>query len=297
MSTLSTRAKEELASLSPKNKYEALAEFSALVQTAGSVNLSGHGMTVEVVTDNAALSSLASGLALTLMLRPPEVTFGKHITLTFEEGRELLVKLKVFTPDMTRINGIDEGLLRSGAEKRCYVRGAFLGAGFLSTGKNNHMEFAFSGEKLRDDLIELLPPSAAPVGMGERGGRPTAYLKSKEKISDVLVFMGATKAALELQEEMLVSSIGRRAAAAQNCDVANIDRAIGAAAKQIAAIDAIDRSIGIESLDERLRTTALLRKGYPEANISELAEMLGVSKSCAAHRLDKLLAAAKKLDK
>lgn len=67
MSTLSTRAKEELASLSPKNKYEALAEFSALVQTAGSVNLSGHGMTVEVVTDNASLSSLASGLALTLM--------------------------------------------------------------------------------------------------------------------------------------------------------------------------------------------------------------------------------------
>lgn len=295
MSTLSARAKEELASLPPKNKYEALAELSALVQTAGSVNLSGRGTTVSVVTDNAALPSLTARLALTLMLRQPVATFGKHITLTFEDGKELLVRLKVFTPTMTRIAGIDAGLLRSGAEKRCYVRGAFLGAGFLSTGKNNHMEFAFSGEKLRDDFIELLPPSASPVGVGMRGGRSTAYLKSKEKISDTLIFMGATKAALELQEEMLVSSIGRRASAAQNCDVANIDRAVDAAAKQIAAIDKIDSVVGLESLDEKLRTTALLRKGCPEANIGELAEMLGVSKSCAAHRLDKLTKTAEKL--
>ena len=104
--------------------------------------------------------------------------------------------------------------------------------------------------------------------------------------------MGATKAALVLQQEILLSSVGKRASAARNCDEANIDRALDAAEKQIRDIDRIDAVMGLESLDERLRTTALLRKAYPEMSMSELADMLGVSKSCVKHRLEKLAALA-----
>ena len=54
--------------------------------------------------------------------------------------------------------------MRKDGEKRCYMRGSFLGAGFLSAGRNNHMEMSFSGEKLRDDVAGLFPASAGPAG-------------------------------------------------------------------------------------------------------------------------------------
>lgn len=295
--TLSMRAKAEAALVVPGNRYDALAELSAIVATAGAVNLSAEGLTVSVVTDNEQLPSLLAKLSLTAMFPPPDAAFGKHITLTFGRGRELLTALGLFRGEpLARVDGIADGLAVRDSEKKCYIRGAFLGAGFVSSGKNNHMEFSFSGEKLRDDFAALLPPLLSACGRGERGGRYTVYYKSKEKISDALVYVGATKAALELQQEIVLLSLEKRAAAAQNCDVANIDRAIGAAEKQIEAIDALDRAAGLDALGDRLRTTALLRRAYPEANMSEIAEMLGVSKSCVKHRLEKLTALAAALE-
>ena len=201
--TLSKKAKQELALIVPNNRYDALAEFSAIVQTAGSVNLSGKGLTVSVITDNENMPALLSRLALTLMVSPPDVSFSKHITLTFTGGRELLIKLGIFTSEMTKVDGIKEGLLRGDSERRSFIRGAFLGSGFLSTGKNNHMELSFSGESLRNETSAILQKIVGTVGEGKRSGKYTLYLKSKEKISDVLVYMGATKASLTLQEEML----------------------------------------------------------------------------------------------
>ncbi len=293
--TLSRQAKEQLAAITPSSRREALAEFSAIVQAAGSVNLSGGEMTVSVVTDNEYMPALLARLSLTVMFAPPRVTFAKHITLTFERGKELLVLLGIFTDGaggFRRVDGIAEGLVRRDSDKRAYARGAFLGSGFLSAGKNNHMEMSFSGEKLRGDVAALFASADIPARQGVRNGKYTVYFKSKEKICDALTFMGASKAALDLQEEMVVSSLEKRATAQQNCDVANIDRAISASAKQIEAINALDRATGLETLDERLRTTALLRLAYPEANMSELAETLGVSKSCVKHRLEKLAALA-----
>ncbi len=291
--TLSRQAKEQLAAITPSNRYDALAEFSAIVQTAGSINLSAGEMTVSVVTDNEFMPSLLARLALTVMFAPPTVRFGKHITLTFERGRELLTLLGIFREDASgfrRVDGLADGLTRRDSEKRSYVRGAFLGSGFLSTGKNNHMELSFSGEKLRDDVAELFSSASILVGRGTRSEKYTIYFKSKEKICDALTFMGASKAALDLQDEIVKNSLEKKATAQQNCDVANIDRALAASSKQLAAIDALDKRVGLENLDARLQTTALLRRTYPEANMSELAEMLGVSKSCVKHRLEKLIA-------
>lgn len=296
--TLSMRAKEEAALSVPNNKNDAVAELSAIIATAGTVNLSSGGMTVSVVTDNAEMPSLLDKLSLTAMIPSPERSRGKRVTLTFARGRELLLTLGLFRGEpMARVEGIADGLVRRDSEKKCYVRGAFLGSGFVSAGKNNHMEFSFSSEKLRDDFAALLPPALSGYGAGKRGERYTVYFKSKEKICDALVYIGATKAALELQQEILMMSLEKQAAAAQNCDVANIDRAIGAAEKQIEAIDAIDAAVGLETLGDKLRTTALLRKSFPEANMGEIAEMLGVGKSCIKHRLEKLTAMAAALTK
>ncbi len=268
------------------------------MHTAGSVTISGGEASVVMMTDNADLPALLRGLALTLMLPPPATERGKHITVVFRDGARLLEELRIFKAEggvIKQVEGLSPSLIRGESERKCALRGMFLGGGFLSVGRNNHMEFAFSGEALRDDAYALVSEVVEGAGRGERGEKYTVHVKSKEKISDLLVYMGAHKAALEVQEEMVNSYMGKRAAAAQNCDVANIDRAVEAASRQIDAIEFIDRTEGLESLDDKLQTTAHLRRTYPEITMGELAEMLGVSKSCVSHRLEKLTRYAEKL--
>ena len=298
--SIGKRAKAELASVLPGSRGDALAELSALLHTAGSLRLGGGKGEAVVGTDNPELPSLVRALTLTLMLPAPRVVKGKHTELIFENGMRLLNDLGILSSDGSRVSivdGILPELVHRDSARKCYLRGAFLGGGFISLGRNNHMEFAFSGATLRDDVAELLGGAVSGAGRGTRGDKYTLYIKSKEKISDVLVYMGAPKAALAVQEEMINSYMGRLAAAAQNCDVANIDRAVEAAVRQIEDIEYIDRRVGLETLDEKLATTAHLRASAPEMSMGELAEVLGVSKSCVSHRLAKLTAMAAELRK
>lgn len=297
---ISKAAKAELAEIYPSSRTDALAELSALMHTAGSLRIGKDKDEAFLATDNPALPRLASALALTLLLPAPTVTRGKHTEISFGGGAELLIELGILGRSgggVASIDGILPELVRKDSAKKCYLRGAFLGGGFLSLGKNNHMEFAFTGEVLRDGVAELLAPVSGGAGRGVRGGKYTLYIKSKEKISDVLVYMGATKAALAVQEELVNSYMGKRATAAQNCDVANIDRAVEAAVRQIEDISYIDRRIGLETLGEKLATTAHLRASAPEMSMGELAEMLGVSKSCVSHRLARITETAEALRK
>ena len=295
---ISKRAKAELAEIYPASRTDALAELSALMHTAGSLRIGRGKDEAFISTDNPGLPRLAKALALTLLISAPRTVRGKHTEIVFPHGVRLLTDLGILGSDgsgVTGINGVLPELVRRDSAKKCYLRGAFLGGGFISLGRNNHMEFAFSGERLRDDVAALLEGVTGGAGKGVRGGRYTLYIKSKEKISDALVYMGATKAALAVQEEMVHSYMGKRAAAAQNCDVANIDRAVEAAVRQIEAIEYIDRRIGLDSLGEKLATTAHLRASSPEMSMGELAEVLGVSKSCVSHRLARLTEMAEKL--
>ena len=116
--TLSLRAKEELAALQPRGRGEALAELSAIVQTAGSVNISGGAVTVSVVTDNSYMPSLLGRLSLTLMIPPPETSLSKHITLTFPGGRELLGRAVCWTTGSRFPQGCLEGLWGIEARRR-----------------------------------------------------------------------------------------------------------------------------------------------------------------------------------
>ena len=298
--TPSKRAKRELTLLIPGSVGDALAELSAIMHTAGSLRISGGADEAFVSTDNPDMPALIRALALTLLLPAPRTKKGKHTEIIFDGGISLLTRLGILSDSggsLRSVDGIEPELIRRDSAKKCYLRGAFLGGGYLSLGRNNHMEFAFSGEVLRDGVAELLDAVTSGAGRGIRGEKYTLYLKSKERISDVLVYMGAPKAALAVQEEMVNSYMGRLAAAAQNCDVANIDRAVEAAVRQIADIEYIDRCRGLETLDEKLATTAHLRASAPELSLSELAEIMGVSKSCVSHRLARLTALADKLRK
>jgi DNA-binding protein WhiA len=70
--------------------------------------------------------------------------------------------------------------------------------------------------------------------------------------------------------------------------MANLDKAVSAAQKQISEIQILKEKGVWENLPEQLRLTGELRLNHPELSLSQLSELGGISKSCLNHRLRKL---------
>ena len=65
--------------------------------------------------------------------------------------------------------------------------------------------------------------------------------------------------------------------------------------QQIRAIETIAEKVGLQELDEPLCEVAQARMADKEASLKELAERLGITKSCLNHRLRKLVRMAEDL--
>ena len=75
----------------------------------------------------------------------------------------------------------------------------------------------------------------------------------------------------------------------------NADKSAIAAVKQVVAIKKIEEKTHYKDLSEELATLAKLRLKHPEKTLQELADMLGVSKSCLNHRMRRLIEIAEEL--
>lgn len=176
--------------------------------------------------------------------------------------------------------------------KASFIKGAFLAGGSVTDPeKRYHLELATTHYSVSREAYSVLLDMGFSPGEAERKGNHLLYFKKSEYIEDLLTTIGAPVAAMEHMsakiEKDMKNSINRKV----NCDSANADKIVAAAAEQMDAIRRIDRLYGLDSLPDKLQEAALLRFANPEASLSELA-MLSyppVSKSCLSHRLKKLI--------
>ena len=102
--------------------------------------------------------------------------------------------------------------------------------------------------------------------------------------------MGANKAVLKFEEIRVQREMNNKINRIVNCETANINKTVSAAAKQAEDIRLIQKEIGLNKLPEGLQEIAELRLTYPDASLKELGEMLTepLGKSGVNHRLRKL---------
>lgn len=187
---------------------------------------------------------------------------------------------------------INFGVLEEACCKASFIRGAFLAGGSVTDpGKRYHLELATSHYSVSREAYSILLDMGFSPKEAERKGNHLLYFKKSEHIEDLLTTLGASNCAMELMsakiEKDMKNSINRKV----NCDSANADKVVAAAAQQMEAIRRIDKLYGLDSLPDKLQEAALLRFANPEASLADLA-MLSyppVSKSCLSHRLKKLL--------
>ena len=162
------------------------------------------------------------------------------------------------------------------------------------------MEFVVSFLNLARDFMTLLSEISAldlqPAFINRKGAY-VIYIKGSERIADLLTYMGASYAAMELMQVKMVKEVRNYVNRKTNFETANIDKTVSAAAKQVAAIEKIVKGVGIESLPEELRELATLRYENPEMSLRELGEGLSepISRSGVNHRLQRIMKLAENL--
>ncbi|RJX18262.1 MAG: DNA-binding protein WhiA [Ammonifex sp.] len=194
--------------------------------------------------------------------------------------------------------GIRRVFLRRECCRRSYLRGLFLGGGWVSnTGEGYHLELLSPSAVLAQDIVVLLQRFGLKARYIERKNGFVVYLKESAAISDSLKLMGATGAILSLENARIFREVKNRINRLVNCETANLTRTVEASLRRKNEINLIISQIGLESLPLELRELARLRLVHPEATLKELGQLLSppVSKSCVNHRLRSLAAVAGRL--
>ena len=197
---------------------------------------------------------------------------------------------------------MDRYLVENDCCKLAYIKGAFLGSGSCMLPKLDdarsgyHLEVVFFNKLLADGYCELLAECEILAKSVERKNSRVVYLKSRESISDFLALVGAEGALKKLAQLADRKDERNRLNRVANCMQMNFDKSVVASVRQIRAIETIESTVGMEGLEPSLRETAQARLADKEASLKELAERMGVSKSCLNHRLRKLLKIAENLE-
>jgi DNA-binding protein WhiA len=177
---------------------------------------------------------------------------------------------------------------RSAGDRTAYLRGAFQGAGSVTKpgGRGGyHLEFVHRDE---DFIRRVAAFSRAPLRVVRRRGWWVAYTKSADGVTTLLSQMGLHDAVLEYEARAVLGEAKANANRITNFDAANAGRTATAAARQQRALAALDP----RGLPPALREMRELRLEHPDASLTELARLGGLSKSAVNHRLRRLVGLA-----
>ena len=202
------------------------------------------------------------------------------------------------------VDGLPKSLIAKEGQKRAFLKGLFVGYGSVyvpsMSGDSEkrdgyHLELQFDSEDYAQKVVELFEFFGLAAKTSERGDYTLVYFKDKDDVAKVLLLFDLTECVLKLQaiinERETANSLNR----AIICETANMDKTFAAASKHLLAIAKIMDSGLFEELSPALKDTAQARMDHPESSLQDLADMLGVSKSCLNHRLRKLVEIAEEL--
>ena len=195
---------------------------------------------------------------------------------------------------------LNRALVEEEQSRSAFLRGAFLIGGYVSTPeKGYHLELVTPHYHVARQVSSLLNEMELAAGYVMRRGIHVLYYKDSNAIEDFLSACGATGAAMDLMlkkvERELRNDINRKV----NCETANLTKTVGAAAKQIAAIERLQEIGVLETLPAALQQTAYLRLANPEMSLTELcnASAEPISRPGLNNRLRRLVQLAEEAQK
>jgi len=191
---------------------------------------------------------------------------------------------------------VPDYLISDDDEKRAYLRGIFLSSGSISDPKtsNYHLEFSLDGEKHAKAVLSVLEYFGLNAKYLRRDSGYMVYLKESEKISDFLKIIGSNLGVLYFEDIRIYRDHKNMTNRWNNCDQANINKAVNAANHSLKMIEIIEDNLEMDFVDDKIKEAILLRKKNPDATLQELSdlslEVIGkhISKPGLFHRYKKI---------
>lgn len=297
----STRVKNELARFEPPIKCCKIAELSAILKTCGSLHIRKGGYAFHATSGNAAVARNVVKSFKTLYHLQTEVTTRRsffrransyviHIPVQ-DQLPQVLNELGILNHQSLLEYSIPPRLFKNKSCRTYFLRGAFLGAGFLSDPKGEyHFELVLKNYELAASLTDLFHELNLPAKLTYSRKKHIVYLTGSEHIIRFLALIGAHKALLDWEDARTLKEVRNQVNRGVNCDTANLDKTVEAALGQLRDIALIEEEVGILSLYKSLQEIVSLRKQHPYASISELGEAHSpsLSKSAVYHRIRRL---------
>lgn len=301
--------KKELTMIEIKKNEEFLSELSALIKMNGVLNIVSGKLSIGIQTENASIARRIFSLIkhfydvqINISVRKKMKLKKNNVYICRLENRvkEILTDLHILNENYTLNTTISEKLINTDEKKRAYLRGAFLAGGSINNPKTSryHLEIFSQYGEHNEDLNEILNSYNLNSRTLERKKGFIVYIKESEKIADFINIVGAYQALFQFEDERIVRDINNSVNRMQNCDLANMNKTVNASTRQVEDINIIQERLGLENIDDKLRSVAETRLKYPEAPLKEIAEKIEegkLSKSGLNHRFRKISQIAKEL--
>lgn len=170
-----------------------------------------------------------------------------------------------------------------------FIRGLFLSTGYIKTPEKEYaLDFFIDGEKIADELYDILSNLGKKVSKTKKRNKNLVYLRNSEDIMDLLVMIGSMKEFYKYEETTMMKDLKNKTIREMNWEVANETKTLNTGIRQIKQINYIGEKIGINNLTPVLEEVAFLRLHNPESSLQELAEMIGISKSGIRNRFRRI---------
>lgn len=312
--TFKEETRRELLSALPDKRCCVLAFLSALSKNCGVLEGTGRRQTLALQLDTPLAAEKITELLKTVypaefVLSEPsksQASFdreGRSYKVTIPQGfaRQALIDFELMSVNSEGLLNFTRGLPQQLLRKECcmtaYLKGLYLGCGSAyipAAGEKEgrkqgyHFELQLSDEEYADGVMELLSDLRIKSRMSDRNGGKLIYVKDKDEILNILCTLGLLDSAKHLQTVIDERETANELNRAIICETANMDKTFAASSRLMLAIARLKNRDEYEKLPVALRETAEARTQYPEASMQELADILGVTKSCLHHRLKKI---------
>ncbi len=156
-----------------------------------------------------------------------------------------------------------------------WLRGLFLAHGSLSlSGGRTHLEFVVAAADA-PVLSRRLGEAGLPASWRIRRRRGVVTWKNGDLVGTFLRRIGATGALLEVEARQVSRALRGELNRVINAESANLDRAVGAAGRQIAAIDELAATGELAEQPYVVRSVAEARRETPEATLGRAGRAAG----------------------
>ena len=303
--TFSGKVKEELSRQWNGEEHCQIAEIAAIISMCGKVTIDSRDRyAVKVRTENISVARKCFTLLEKTFNIEAEslVTINKSkgnttytvVVKQHEDAMKLLQEARLVDGDgeiSEEFSTSRNMIVHKSCCKRAFLRGAFLASGSMShPEKSYHIEMVCASKAKAEQIQKLINSFGLDAKVILRKNSYVVYLKEGSQIVDLLNIMEAPIALMEMENVRILKEMRNSVNRKVNCETANINKTVSAAAKQVEDIRLIQKEIGLNKLPEGLQEIAELRLTYPDASLKELGEMLTepLGKSGVNHRLRKL---------